>query len=124
MTEIGIKLRKKSFEFALRIVKLAHFLETDKKDWVLSRQILKSGTSIGANVRESRFAQSTADFVSKLTIALKEAEETEYWLELLTAAEMISEKQRISLEKDLNWIIATLVNSVKVSKRSLKPQTP
>ena len=120
MTEIGIKLRKKSFEFALRIVKLAHFLETDKKDWVLSRQILKSGTSIGANVRESRFAQSTADFVSKLTIALKEAEETEYWLELLTAAEMISEKQRISLEKDLNWIIATLVNSVKVSKRSLK----
>ena len=120
MTEIGIKLRKKSFEFALRIVKLACFLETDKKDWVLSRQILKSGTSIGANVRESRFAQSTADLVSKLTIALKEAEETEYWLELLTAAEMISEKQRISLEKDLNWIIATLVNSVKVSKRSLK----
>ena len=120
MTEIGIKLRKKSFEFALRIVKLARFLETDKKDWVLSRQILKSGTSIGANVRESRFAQSTADFVSKLTIALKEAEETEYWLELLTAAEMISEKQRISLEKDLNWIIATLVSSVKVSKRSLK----
>lgn len=120
MTEIGIKLRKKSFEFALRIVKLARFLETDKKDWVLSRQILKSGTSIGANVREPRFAQSTADFVSKLTIALKEAEETEYWLELLTAAEMISEKQRISLEKDLNWIIATLVNSVKVSKRSLK----
>lgn len=120
MTEIGIKLRKKSFEFALRIVKLARFLETDKKDWVLSRQILKSGTSIGANVRESRLAQSTADLVSKLTIALKEAEETEYWLELLTAAEMISEKQRISLEKDLNWIIATLVNSVKVSKRSLK----
>ena len=120
MTEIGIKLRKKSFEFARRIVKLARFLEADKKDWVLSRQILKSGTSIGANVRESRFAQSTADFVSKLTIALKEAEETEYWLELLTAAEMISEKQRISLEKDLNWIIATLVNSVKVSKRSLK----
>ena len=120
MTEIGIKLRKKSFEFALRIVKLARFLETDKKDWVFSRQILKSGTSIGANVRESRFAQSTADLVSKLTIALKEAEETEYWLELLTAAEMISEKQRISLEKDLNWIIATLVNSVKVSKRSLK----
>ena len=120
MTEIGIKLRKKSFEFALRIVKLARFLETDKKDWVLSRQILKSGTSIGANVRESRFAQSTADLVSKLTIALKEAEETEYWLELLTAAEMISEKQRISLEKDLNWIIATLVNSVKVFKRSLK----
>ena len=120
MTEIGIKLRKKSFEFALRIVKLARFLETDKKDRVLSRQILKSGTSIGANVRESRFAQSTADLVSKLTIALKEAEETEYWLELLTAAEMISEKQRISLEKDLNWIIATLVNSVKVSKRSLK----
>ena len=120
MTEIGIKLRKKSFELALRIVKLARFLEADKKDWVLSRQILKSGTSIGANVRESRFAQSTADFVSKLTIALKEAEETEYWLELLTAAEMITEKQCASLQKDLNWIIATLVNSVKVSKRSLK----
>ena len=120
MTGIGIKLRKKSFEFALRIVKLARFLEADKKDWVLSRQILKSGTSIGANVRESRFAQSAADFVSKLTIALKEAEETEYWLELLTAAEMITERQCVSLQKDLNWIIATLVNSVKVSKRSLK----
>ena len=120
MTEIGIKLRKKSFEFALRIVKLARFLETDKKDWVLSRQILKSGTSIGANVRESRFAQSTADFVSKLTIALKEAEETEYWLELLLAADLISEKQSASMQKDLNWLIATLVNSVKVSKRSLK----
>ena len=120
MTEIGMKLRKKSFEFALRIVKLARFLEADKKDWVLSRQILKSGTSIGANVRESRFAQSAADFVSKLTIALKEAEETEYWLELLTAAEMITERQCVSLQKDLNWIIATLVNSVKVSKRSLK----
>jgi len=116
MTEVGMKLRDKSFAFALRIVKLAQYLESDKKDFVLSRQLLRSGTSIGANIRESRFAQSTADFVAKLHIALKEAEETGYWLELLLAADFITAKQAASLTKDLGWLAGTLVNTVKKCK--------
>ena len=118
MTEIGEKLRNNSFTFALRIVKLAQFLESRKKEKVLSKQVLRSGTSIGANVRESRFAQSKADFSAKLFIALKEAEETEYWLELLLASGYITQEQRDSLQGDLDWLIATLVNSVKKSKSS------
>ena len=118
MTEIGGKLRDNSFAFALRIVKLSQFLETRKKEKVLSRQILRSGTSIGANVRESRFAQSNADFVAKLFIALKEAEETEYWLDLLLSSEYITAEQHTSLRTDLDWLIATLVNSVKKAKKT------
>ena len=116
MTEIGEKLRGNSFAFALRIVKLAQFLESRKREKVLSRQVLRSGTSIGANVRESRFAQSKADFAAKLFIALREAEETEYWLELLLASEYITQEQRDSLQADLDWLIATLVNSIKKAK--------
>ena len=86
MNDAAKLLREKSFAFALRIVKLVQTLENESRDWVLSRQLLKSGTSIGANVREARFAQSNSDFVSKLSISLKEGEETAYWLELLYAA--------------------------------------
>ena len=118
MTEIGEKLRSNSFAFALRIVRLAKFLEARKREKVLSRQVLRSGTSIGANVRESRFAQSKADFAAKLFIALNEAEETEYWLELLLASEYITQEQRDSLQADLDWLIATLVNSVKKAKKA------
>lgn len=116
MTEVGKTLRDRSFKFALRTVKLAKFLESEKRDWILSKQVLRSGTSIGANIRESRFAQSRADFISKLQISLKEAEETSYWLELLQAAEFVSETQFASLKKDLDWIIATLVKSLKTVK--------
>ena len=83
MNDAAKLLREKSFTFALRIVKLEQSLENESRDWVLSRQLLKSGTSIGANAREARFAQSNSDFVSKLSISLKEGEETAYWLELL-----------------------------------------
>ena len=120
MTEIGIKLRKRSFEFALRIVNLARFLEADKKDWVLSRQILKSGTSIGANVRESRFAQSTADFVSKLTIALKEAEETEYWLELFVKSELLDSDNAKKINNDCGTIRRMLITSINTAKDNNK----
>lgn len=122
MTSIGEKLRDKSFAFALRIVKLAQYLESDKKEFVLSRQVLRSGTSVGANIRESRFAQSTADFIAKLHIALKEADETGYWLELLLASGYISDKQAASLRKDLGWIMSTLVNTTKKCKeKSSRP---
>lgn len=76
-------LRQKSYDFAIRIVKLCRYLTNEQKEFVLSKQVLRSGTSIGAMVREAEFGQSKADFINKLSIALKEANETEYWLSLL-----------------------------------------
>ncbi len=116
-------LRQRSFEFAVRVVKLARFLSQEKQDWVLARQVLRSGTSIGANIRESRFAQSKADFISKLSIALKEASETQYWLELLSAT-ALSKKQGASLKADVDWLVGTLVNVIKSCKRNLKAPQP
>ncbi len=109
-------LRERSFGFALEVVKLVRRLESVQNEWVLSRQLLKSGTSIGANIREARFAQSTPDFVSKLSIALKEAEESSYWLELLRASDSISETEFSSLGNDASWLVGTLVNIVKRTK--------
>ena len=120
MTDTGRKLREKSFTFATYIVKLAKSLENERKDRTLSRQILRSGTSIGANIRESRFAQSPSDFISKLSIALKEAEETQYWLELLLETDYLARDQYTSLNEQVDWLIGTLVNVVKSSKRSLR----
>ena len=82
-------IQEKSKAFAVRIVKFYKYLCDEKKEYVLSKQILRSGTSIGANVRESKNAQSKADFISKMSIALKEADETAYWIELLTESEII-----------------------------------
>ena len=120
MNKTAVMLHQKSFEFAVRVVKLARFLSDKKQDWVLARQILRSGTSIGANIRESRFAQSKADFISKLSIALKESSETQYWLELLSATALLTKKQYASLKMDLDWLVGTLVNVIKSSKRNLK----
>ncbi len=91
---------------------------------MLSRQLLRSGTSIGANIREARFAQSTADFVSKLSISLKESEETSYWLELLNASGYISKQDFESISEDLDWLIGTLVNVVKSNKNKLNQPRP
>ena len=120
MNETAVMLHQRSFEFAVRVVKLARFLSDKKQDWVLARQILRSGTSIGANIRESRFAQSKADFISKLSIALKESSETQYWLELLSATALLTKRQYASIKKDLDWLVGTLVNVIKSSKRNLK----
>ena len=109
-------LRERSFSFAVRIVKFVQSLEDNRKGWVLSRQLLKSGTSIGANIREARFAQSTADYVSKLSIALKEAEETAYWLELMRATNTVAEDESAALANEVDWLIGTLVNTVKANK--------
>ncbi len=113
-------IHDKSFSFALRIVKLYKYLNEEKKEYVLSRQILRSGTSIGANVREGKNAQSNADFVNKYSIALKEAEETLYWIELLNAAEYIGDTAYQSLSNDINEIIALLTSSVKTAKANGK----
>lgn len=107
---------EKSLNFAVRIVELSDYLQENRHDFVLSRQILKSGTSIGANLRESQNAQSADDFISKLSISLKEANETCYWLELLHLSGKITNEMYDSLNKDLSEIIAILVSSVKTSK--------
>lgn len=85
-------IKKKSFNFALRIIKVYKYLIDEKKEFVLSKQLLRSGTAIGALVRESEWVESKADFIHKLSIALKEANESEYWLELLYHSEYINEK--------------------------------
>jgi four helix bundle protein len=106
-----------SFNFGVRIVKFYKYLN-DKQVYVLSKQLLRCGTSIGANVHESIHAQSRADFISKMNIALKEADETDYWLRLLKEAEFIEEKEFISLQKDVKQIIGTLVKIIKNTKSS------
>lgn len=103
-------------DFAVRIVKFYKYLCDEKKEYVLSKQILRSGTSIGANVRESKNAQSRADFVSKLNIALKEADETEYWLEVMLKSDLVKENQIEKLVANLKEIIAILVSSIKTMK--------
>ncbi|MDR0873973.1 MAG: four helix bundle protein [Prevotellaceae bacterium] len=113
-------LHTKSYNFAIRIVKLSIFLQTEKKEFVLNKQILRSGTAIGALVRESEFAQSIADFVNKLSIALKEANETDYWLSLLKDTSFIDEKSYNSLATDCNELIALLVSSIKTAKNNQK----
>ena len=109
-------LKDKSYQFAIRIVKLSQFLQQDKKEFVLSKQVLRSGKAIGALIREAEFGQSKADFTSKMSIALKEANETEYWLCLLMDTDFISENQFMSLQSDSKELIAMLVATVKTSK--------
>ena len=99
---------RKSLAFSVRIVNLHKYLSSQKKEYILSRQICKSGTSIGANIAEAQRAQSTADFVSKMKIALKEASETQYWLRLLHETDYLSDKAFDSLHKDLLEIIKIL----------------
>ncbi len=105
-----------SLEFAVRIVNFNKYLKQSQKEFVISSQILRSGTSIGANVAESQMAQSTPDFISKLHIALKEASETKYWLDLLLRTRYVTDEQYRSLNKDLRVIIGLLVNIVKKVK--------
>ena len=107
-------------QFALRIVKMCNYLQNDKKEYILSKQVLRSGTSIGANVRESIYAQSRADFISKMSIALKEYSETEYWIELLHESGYIDDKTFDSVFDDNSKISATLINIIKKTKESEK----
>ena len=101
-----------SKKFALRIVKVYNYLYEQKKEYVMSKQLYRCGTSIGANLSESIYAQSEADYISKLKIALKEASETKYWLELLFEAELLKKNEFDSLINDINTIIGTLVNII------------
>jgi four helix bundle protein len=108
-------LRDKSFQFAVRIVKLAQFLQ-GKKECIISEQILKSGTSVGASVREAEYAQSNADFIHKYSVALKEINETAFWLKLLHATDYIGTDLYESMDADCNELIAMLVSTIKTLK--------
>ena len=111
-------IENKSFEFAIRTVNLYKHLITEKKEYVMSKQLLKSGTSIGANVSEGEQGQSKADFHSKMCIALKEANETYYWLRLLFATEYLTEKEYLSMEPDIKEIIALLTSICKTTQQN------
>lgn len=113
-------VKDKSFAFALRIVKLNRYLVEQKNEFVLSKQILRSGTAIGALVREAEQAESKADLVHKLTIALKEANETEYWIELLFQSGYITENSYQSLHKDLEELLKLLTSIIKKLKEKLR----
>ena len=109
-------IESKSFSFAVRIVKLCRHLQSDNKEFVLSKQLLCSGTSIGANVAESQQAQSRADFISKLSIALKEAVETNYWLRLLYATDYLSSTEYSSVITDCKELEKLLTAILKTTK--------
>ena len=106
----------KSKRFALNIIKLCRRINEDKKEFLLSKQLLRSGTSIGANIRERLNAQSKADFINKLQIALKEADESAYWLELLVESETIDNNDFVPLYNDLKEIIAIITASINKMK--------
>jgi len=108
---------KKSKAFALRIIKLYQFLTEIKHEFVMSKQLLRSGTSIGANAREAERGQSKADFYAKFNIALKEADETAYWLELLHESNYLDETQFKSIYADCDELIRLLVSITKTQKR-------
>ena len=111
---------QKSKAFAVRIVRFTRYLQEEKKEFVLSKQIFRSGTSIGANTRERKNAQSKADFVNKLSIALKEADETQYWLELLYESDILDKTMYNSLNNDLKEIIAIITSSIITAKNNQK----
>ena len=113
-------LEKKSLELAIRIINLNKYLMKQKKEYTLSNQILRSGTSIGANIREAKFAQSNLDFISKMSISLKEANETLYWLELLNKTGYLNDTEYESIYNDGKEMLKMLQSTVLTCKAKLK----
>ncbi len=112
-------IKNKSFAFALRIVKAYQFL-SEKKEYVLSKQMLRSGTAIGAMVREAEQAESSADFVHKMAIALKEANETDYWLDLLHQSNYLDNGSFNSIKTDVTELLKLLTSIIKTTKQNAK----
>ena len=108
-----------SFKFSIRIINLYKYLTNEKKEFVLSKQLLRSGTSIGANVREARNAESKTDFIHKMGIAQKECDETQYLIELLRATDYISEEEFSSIHKDNNSLLNILKSIILSTKKSI-----
>lgn len=113
-------VKNKSFAFALRVVKIYQFLCEQRKEFVLSKQLLRSGTAVGALVREAEHAESPADFIHKMAIALKEANETEYWIELLFQSNYIDETAYNSIKTDLTEILKLLISIIKTTKHNAR----
>ena len=109
----------KSIDFAARIVKLQKYLAKDKRETIISKQIVRSGTSIGANINEANYGQSKADFISKLHISLKETAETEYWLRLLVKSELLTMEEGESLLNDCLNIKRLLISSINTAKKNI-----
>ena len=107
----------KSKDFAVEIVKICKIIKENQREYVLTSQLMRSGTSIGANIHESKYAHSTADFIAKMQIALKECYETEYWLELLNRTEYINNDQYRSLLNTCGQIRRMLISSINTKKR-------
>jgi four helix bundle protein len=112
-------LKEKSFAFAVRCINLYKYLAGNKKEFVISKQVLRSGTSIGANVRESKNAESALDFIHKLGIAQKECDETMYWLELLKATDFIDDVMFDSLFQDASEILKIIKSSIITKKKNI-----
>ncbi|AQX84888.1 four helix bundle protein [Elizabethkingia bruuniana] len=112
-------IKQKSFDFAVRIIKLYQYLSSDKKEFILSKQILRSGTSVGAMIRESEHAQSKSDFIHKLSIAQKEINETIYWLELFQATDYLSVQEFESINEDAVEIIKLITSIIKTTKNNI-----
>ena len=110
-------IENKSFEFAVRIVNLYKHLHFEKKEFVLSKQLLRCGTSIGANIAEAQKAQTPADFNAKMNIALKEANETLYWLKLMFHTDFLNTKEYESISADITEIISILVSICKKTNK-------
>ena len=109
-------LKQRSYDFAVRVVNMVRYLQEERREHVLSKQVLRSGTAIGALVREAEYAESEADFVSKLSVSLKEANETDYWLSLLHDTRYMDDDAFNSMEADCKELIALLVASIKTLK--------
>lgn len=120
MDEKENTIQNKSFNFALRIIKLRQYLNKEHKEYSIADQLLRSGTSVGANVSEAEYAQSKSDFINKMNIALKEANETSYWLRLLFFGNYLDEKMFNSLFSDCKELIGILHAIVKTSKENNK----
>ena len=112
-------LKTKSFAFAIRIVNLYKFLINEKKEYVLSKQLLRSGTSVGANIREAQNAESPKDFIHKLAIAQKECDETIYWLDLLNATEYLTSNETESIKKEATELLKMLRSAIITTKKKL-----
>ncbi|MDV2446180.1 hypothetical protein CMU93_01530 [Elizabethkingia anophelis] len=112
-------IKQKSFDFAVRVIKLYQYLSNDKKEFILSKQILRSGTSVGAMIRESEHAQSKSEFIHKLSIAQKEINETIYWLELFQATDYLSAQEFESINEDAVEIIKLITSIIKTTKNNI-----
>jgi len=119
MTERRSIIKDKSFVFAVRVIRLFQFLTEVKKEYILSKQLLRSGTSIGAMVREAQNAESTKDFIHKLGIAQKECDEVIYWLELLKETEYLNEKEFESINDEAIELLKMLRSAILTSKKNL-----